>query len=73
MHVTEIRKELHRAIDEIENKELLEAMLVILEQNSTGLTGYEFTDEQLQVIKEREAACLKGESKPQTLEAFREK
>lgn len=72
MSVAEIRKELHRAIDEVENKELLEAMLVILAQ-SNYQPGYGLTDEQLQVVREREAEYLRGDNKPQTLEEFREK
>lgn len=70
MSVADIKEELHKAIDGIDNKELLQAMLVILSQ---GKRSYQLTDEQLQVIKEREEQYLSGENKSQTLDEFREK
>lgn len=70
MSVADIKEELHKAIDGIDNKELLQAMLVILSQ---GKRSYQLTDEQLQVVKEREEQYLSGENKAQTLDEFREK
>lgn len=70
MSVADIKEELHKAIDGIDNKELLQAMLVILSQ---GKRSYQLTDEQLQVVKEREEQYLSGENKTQTLDEFREK
>jgi hypothetical protein len=70
MSVADIKEELHKAIDGIDNKELLQAMLVILSQ---GKISYQLTDEQLQVVREREEQYLSGENKSQTLDEFREK
>jgi hypothetical protein len=73
MSVTEIKQELHKAIDETENKELLQAMLTILTQADYQKGAYQLTDEQLQVLNEREEEYKKGESKAQSLDEFRMK
>jgi hypothetical protein len=73
MSAAEIKKELHKAIDEIENKELLQAILTILSQAATYPKTYQLTGEQLQILKERETEYLKGDSKVQSLEEFRKK
>ena len=73
MSVSEIRQRLHKAIDEIESKELLQAMLTILAQNSYLSEEYQLTNQQLNILREREEKYLKGESKSQTLEEFRAK
>jgi len=73
MSVAEIKQELHKAIEEIENKELLEAMLTILSQTNLQNRAYQLTDEQLQILTEREEEYLKGSSKVQSLEEFRMK
>lgn len=73
MSVSEIKQQLHKTIDSIENKELLQAMLTILSQNSAQPVANQLTDEQLQILQEREEKYLKGESKTQTLEEFRAK
>ena len=54
MSVAEIKQELHNAIEGIENKELLQAMLTILSQSAIQSTAYQLTDEQLQILNERE-------------------
>lgn len=73
MSVSEIRRELHKAIDEIENKEVLQAVLTILAQRKFPAEDFQLTDEQLNILREREERYLKGESKTQTLEEFRKK
>lgn len=72
MSVAQIKQELHTAIDRIESEELLQAMLVILAQGNYHEESY-LTEEQLQLLKEREEAYIKGESKAHTLEEFQEK
>jgi hypothetical protein len=71
--VSEIRKELHKAIDVIENKELLQAMLTILAQTPVQEDGYSLIDEQLSIVREREEKYLKGEGGTETVEEFRKK
>lgn len=73
MSVAEIKQELYKAIEGIENKELLQAMLTILLQSDYQRKGGRLTDEQLQVLKEREGEYSKGESRVQSLEEFRAK
>jgi len=73
MSVPEIRQKLHKVIDEIEDKDLLQAMLTILAQNRPEHQEYQLTDEQLNILREREEHYVKGESKAQTLEEFRTK
>ena len=73
MSVAEIKQELHNAIEGIENKELLQAMLTILSQSAIQPVAYQLTDEQLQILNEREEKYSKGESKGQSLEDFRMK
>jgi hypothetical protein len=73
MSVSEIREQLHKAIDEIDNKELLQAMLTILAQSLVQKEGYVLTDDQLSIVKEREEKYLKGESGNETLEEFKAK
>jgi hypothetical protein len=73
MSVAEIKQELYKAIEGIENKELLQAMLTILLQSDYKRGGGRLTEEQLQVLKEREGEYSKGESRVQSLEEFRAK
>lgn len=72
MSVAEIKEELHRAIDEIENGDLLQAMLTILSQAGSQSGAYKLTDEQLNILREREEEYRKGNSKAQSIEEFRE-
>lgn len=73
MSVSEIRRQLHKAIDEIENKELLQAMLTILAQNKYQSKEYHLTEDQLNILHEREGEYLKGKGKTKTLEEFKAK
>ena len=73
MSVAEIKQELHNAIEGIESKELLQAMLTILSQSGIQPSAYQLTDEQLQILNEREEKYSKDESKGQSLEDFRMK
>ena len=73
MSVAEIKQELYKAIEGIENEELLQAMLTILSQSDYRRDAYKLTDEQLWVLKEREEEYIKGETEVQSLEEFRAK
>jgi hypothetical protein len=73
MSVAEIKQELHKAIDGIENKELLQAMLIILSQSGTQSQTGQLTDEQMWILKEREEEYLKGDTKVQSLEEYKQK
>ncbi len=73
MSVAEIKQELYKAIEGIENKELLQAMLTILSQADYQQGAYQLTDEELQVLNEREEEYNKSESKAQSLDDFKMK
>lgn len=73
MSVEEVKKKLHNAIDGIDNEELLQAMLTIIAQGNYQQRRYELTDDQLSILKEREEEYLKGNSKTQTLDEFKDK
>jgi len=73
MSVAEIKQELHKAIDGIENKELLQAMLTILSQSATQSRADQLTDAQMRILKEREEEYHRGDSKVQSLEEFKKK
>jgi hypothetical protein len=71
MSVAGIKRELHKAIDEIDNEELLLSMLTILAQGNNPQKTYTLTDDQMQLLKEKVEEYLKGDSKAQTFEEFR--
>ncbi len=71
MSVSEIKNQLHSAIEGIDNKELLEAVLIIITSQAKAPELYSLNDEQIKILKEREEKYLNGETKTSTLEEFR--
>jgi hypothetical protein len=71
MSVSEIRKELHKAIDEIEDQELLQAMLTVLAEGKSHSTNYKLTDPQLDILNDREQKYLNGQTNVKTIEEFK--
>ena len=63
MSVTELKERLHEAIDSIENTDFLEAML-ITGKSQQGTDDGKLITEQLELLREREARYLIGETKP---------
>jgi len=72
MSVSEIRDQLHSAINAIDNKQLLEAVLTIIASQAKA-PEYILNEEQIKILHEREEKYLSGETKPSTLEEFRSK
>lgn len=72
MSVTEIKEQLHLAIDSIEDEEFLEALLTITSSQKQE-HDYPLTEDQIQILEERHERYLKGEEKTSTLEEFKEK
>lgn len=62
MSVAELKEELHNTIDSIEDASFLEAMLTIAHAQSK-LYDDPLTEEQIQILKEREALYQRGEMK----------
>jgi hypothetical protein len=54
MSVSDIKDQLLSAINAIDNKELLEAMLTIITLQATTPELYILNDEQIKILKERE-------------------
>lgn len=71
MPVAEIKKELHKAIDGIDNKELLQSILTILTQDNCDKEAYRLAEHLKQLLKVREEEYLKGDCKTETFEEFR--
>jgi hypothetical protein len=63
MSVTEVKEHLHRVINEIEDEEVLKAVLTILESKKDGSNKYQLDDEQMNVLREREEQYLSGKMK----------
>jgi hypothetical protein len=71
--VADIKKELHSIIDKIDNEDLLQATLTILIQSKSGQEEFDLTDDELKMLKEREADYLSGKDKGDTLDEFKKK
>jgi len=72
MTQTALKKKLHKAIDNIDDNELLEAVYTIL--NARGYSSsFELSDEDIRVIEERSALYEAGKLKTETLSEFKKK
>jgi hypothetical protein len=71
MSVSEIKDQLHNAINAIDNKELLEAVLTIITSQTNTPDQYSLNDEQLKILKEREEKYGNGQTKTSTLADFK--
>jgi hypothetical protein len=71
--VSNIKKELHTLIDKIDNKDLLQATLTILIQSNSSQDEFVLTDEELKILKKREADFLSGKDKGLTLDELKRK
>jgi hypothetical protein len=72
MSVTEIKEQLHKVIESIQDEEFLEALLTITSSQKQP-HDYPLTAEQIQILEERHEGFLKGEEKTSTIEEFKEK
>jgi hypothetical protein len=72
--VESIKELLHKAIDESENEKLLEAVYTILSsQKVDSDLVFEVSEDQLNMLKEREEKYLSGSQKTYSLENFKRK
>lgn len=60
MSVSEIKEQLHYAIETIEDEAFLEAILTIVQQSAGTV---QLSDEELKIVEEREAKYQSGETK----------
>ncbi|MBI2730955.1 MAG: hypothetical protein HYX40_09430 [Sphingobacteriales bacterium] len=73
MSVTELKKHLYRVINEIENEEVLKAVLTILESGKEGIKNYQLDDEQMNILRKREKQYLGGKMKSSSIEEVENK
>ena len=71
MDTQTIKAALHERIDAINDDKILEAIYTLLENNPNESFDYELTDEQLNMLKERDEKYQRGEIKTQPLEEFK--
>lgn len=71
MTQTALKRELHKAIDTIDDDALLEAVYTILHRKISP--SYELTDEDIQILEEREALYKAGKTKMFTSKEVRKK
>ena len=62
MSVTEIKEQLHIAIDTIEDEEFLEALLTITHSQQSKIDA-SLSEEEIKILEEREAKYQSGEMK----------
>lgn len=55
-----LKKNLHQAIDEIEDEIFLQAVYTIVSSKVEDIKEYELSDEQLHILEERRANYLSG-------------
>jgi hypothetical protein len=68
MSHTTLKTNLHKAIDEIEDKSFLEAVYQIVKSKISDDEGFRLSPEQKNILKDREERYKKGESKSYSLE-----
>ena len=73
MSVSEIKDQLYKAIDAISDKEFLNAMLTLITSRKELPEEEKLSDEQLNLLREREEKYLKGETKTTSMEEFKSK
>jgi hypothetical protein len=72
MTKTALKKELHKAIDNIDDDTLLEAIYTILNSRANSYS-FELSDEDLRIVEERRTLYEAGKLKTTTLAGFKKK
>lgn len=62
MTQTVLKKQIHKAIDDIDDDKILEAIYTILNSRGYG-SAYRLSDEDLSIVEERKASYKAGKSK----------
>ncbi len=63
MSIVEIKEQLYNAIDAIEDEDFLEALLTITNCRQSNNDAQQASEEELKILREREARYQRGESK----------
>ncbi len=72
MTQTALKKELHKAIDNIDDESILEAVYTILNSRTT-YSSFQLTDEDIRIIEDRKASYKAGKSKMLTPKEVKKK
>ena len=73
MSVTEIKKHLLNVINNLDDEDVLKAVLTILESKANKGKAYQLTEEQMHIIEEREEQYLRGEMKSASIDEVENK
>jgi hypothetical protein len=73
MSVTEIKKHLYKAIEEIDDEAFLQAVYTIVSSKMEHRQEYELTDEQLQILEDRKEKYMRGEGKSYTWDEVKDR
>jgi hypothetical protein len=73
MSVTEIKKHLYKAIEEIDDEAFLQAVYTIVSSKMGQGATYELTTDQLQILEDRREKYLKGEGKSYTWDEVKDR
>lgn len=71
MNSNTIKAALHERIEAINDDKILEAVYTLLENAGNEAADYELTDEQMNMLQERDRQYQSGEMKTSTLEEFK--
>jgi hypothetical protein len=72
MTQTALKKELHKAIDNIDDESILKAVYTILNSRTT-YSSFQLSDEDIRIIEERKASYKAGKSKGYTVKEIKAK
>lgn len=71
MQVSEIKQQLHKAIDDITDEGFLQAMLTLISSKTEPTSNTVLSDKQISLLQEREDKYNSGESEAIYLDAFK--
>ena len=66
-----IKQKLHERIESIDDEKVLEAFYKLLNNSKNEAEYFELTDEQLNMLQERDEKYQRGEMKTQSLQEFK--
>jgi hypothetical protein len=73
MSVTEIKKHLYKAIEEIDDEAFLQAVYTIVSSKMEHGREYELTDEQLSILEDRREKYMRDEGKSYTWDEVKDR
>lgn len=71
MQVSEIKQQLHEAIEDITDERFLQAMLTLISARTGSTNSAVLSDQQIRILQEREEKYNNGESEAIHLDEFK--